>query len=1051
VIKNNSALFLLTLIGIAISTHTAIAQTYQPSNRTPVADSTLSTQVSGNGNNFNITGGVNKGRTLFHSFTDFSIPTNGQANFINPVGNLNIITRVTGNSFSDINGLINTNGANFFLLNPNGIVFGTNAQLNVGRAFVGSTANSIDLVDAGGRNYNFGINKAGDGPLLSVDPNVAFNPARLIIGGTITGSKGIENYGTLTTNNQSQYIGLIGGNVTSKGGQIIARGGRVDIGGLNTSGAVTIGNKELIFSGNNLIFSDISLTDTVIDVSVAQKLGTIAPFINDGSSSQSNINISGNNVAVSLTDLLAGLGTNSGIQTVPSGDINISAMGTLILDRTLINNVVESGAEGQFGNIKINAGSLIGYFSNISAGINQGAKGSGGNIDIKTKVNLAITNSSIDTSTFGEGDTGEITINANGDLFLNESQIFSEVGVNGVGNSKGINIDVGELNLTNRSLISSATFQSALVNGKGNAGDIALKTGGDLNITNSFIYSDSFGSGDAGKIGIDVRGKLRIDNSSIINSTYSRLVDKNGAIVANENFGIITVLVPNQEYFSTFIKITGKWPIVTGNTSIGNSQSIKIEAGELDMINNSNIISETGGRGNAGDIKIGTIGNTTISNSTIVSNISRYGEGKTGKISIDTGGKLILNKSEIQSVVAGGIGDSQGIKIRASELNIINNSSISSQTVGQGNAGDIEIFTIGDTIISDSLIYSSSNSLEVSPTALPLSLFFPVPDLKGIKYSAGNIDISSKGLLMNNGDIISASETGRGGNININLSDKLLLKQNQKNQSQFSTISTNAGINYKTVVNNGDGSAFYFEIEGTGISFSRYVLGGGTFDYRNTGTSDRESLIKNNKNASREYFNGSGNGGNITISSPLIITLPGNNDITANAFQGNGGNINIISQGLFGIGYRIEGQESPFTNDITASSTFGQSGTVNINTPGIDPGKDTTQLPTVPTDASNQISQVCGATTRQNKLTVTGRGGLPPIANDPLTSDVVWQDARAASSQPAVSSTKYNLGTLVPPAVGWVFDGKGKATLIAAGSPGQPTGTRVACPNVASE
>jgi filamentous hemagglutinin family protein len=149
----------------------ATAQTYQPTNRAPVADRTLGTQVSGNGNNFSITGGVTKGQTLFHSFTDFSVPTNGQANFTNPVGNRDIITRVTGNLFSDINGTVNTNGANFFLINPNGIVLGTNARLNVGKAFVGSTANSIDLVDGSGRAITFGTNANGDAPLLSVAPN----------------------------------------------------------------------------------------------------------------------------------------------------------------------------------------------------------------------------------------------------------------------------------------------------------------------------------------------------------------------------------------------------------------------------------------------------------------------------------------------------------------------------------------------------------------------------------------------------------------------------------------------------------------------------------------------------------------------------------------------------------------------------------------------------------------------------------------------------------------------------------------------------------------
>lgn len=190
----------------------------------------------------------------------------------------------------------------------------------------------------------------------------------------------------------------------------------------------------------------------------------------------------------------------------------------------------------------------------------------------------------------------------------------------------------------------------------------------------------------------------------------------------------------------------------------------------------------------------------------------------------------------------------------------------------------------------------------------------------------------------------------------------------------------------------------------------------------------------------------SNNGGNITISSPLIIALPGNNDISADANGGNGGNVKIVSQGLFGIQYRDRGQASPFTNDITASSTFGQNGTVNINTPGIDPGKDITELPQTTTDASNQISQACSATNRQHKLIVTGWGGIPPNANDPLVSEA-WQDLRATDIQPAIASVTTDRPQLAPPAVSWVFDGKGKVTLIAAGTAGQSIGTQVICPD----
>jgi large exoprotein involved in heme utilization and adhesion len=122
---------------------------------------------------------------------------------------------------------------------------------------------------------------------------------------------------------------------------------------------------------------------------------------------------------------------------------------------------------------------------------------------------------------------------------------------------------------------------------------------------------------------------------------------------------------------------------------------------------------------------------------------------------------------------------------------------------------------------------------------------------------------------------------------------------------------------------------------------------------------------------------------------------------------------------------------------------------VNISTPGTDPGKDKGELKAAPNDASKQISQACSASQRDNKFYVTGRGGHPPNSTDPLTSDVVWHDPRGAKPQPVASNVNsQTTRKLAPPAVGWVFDGKGKVTLIAAQTEGAPTGTKVICPNV---
>ena len=115
-----------------------------------IPDATLpinSTVKAAGDTNF-IDGGTQAGSNLFHSFSEFSIPYGGIAQFNNALDVQNIITRITEGKISNIDGLIKANGiANLFLLNPNGIVFGQNARLDIGGSFLASTANNINFAD----------------------------------------------------------------------------------------------------------------------------------------------------------------------------------------------------------------------------------------------------------------------------------------------------------------------------------------------------------------------------------------------------------------------------------------------------------------------------------------------------------------------------------------------------------------------------------------------------------------------------------------------------------------------------------------------------------------------------------------------------------------------------------------------------------------------------------------------------------------------------------------------------------------------------------------
>ncbi|HEY9727760.1 MAG TPA: S-layer family protein, partial [Chroococcales cyanobacterium] len=200
---------------------------------------------------------------------------------------------------------------------------------------------------------------------------------------------------------------------------------------------------------------------------------------------------------------------------------------------------------------------------------------------------------------------------------------------------------------------------------------------------------------------------------------------------------------------------------------------------------------------------------------------------------------------------------------------------------------------------------------------------------------------------------------------------------------------------------------------------------------------DNESLI------SADALN-LANGGNITIDSTFIVatppTGPYGSDITANAGKGNGGAVNITTQGLYGIEFRP--QLTP-KNDITVSSDFGLNGTFQLTRPFVEPTQSLTTLPTDIGDASRQIAQNCravrGEEEEENKFIVTGRGGLPPSPNEPLRNEEaiapswVTLDSEAENNTSQTSTVpKSSIPKPLREANGWIINQKGQIELMAA-------------------
>ena len=166
-----------------------------------------------------IEGGTLRGNNLFHSFTEFSVPTGGEATFNNLDSVEHIFSRVTGHSVSDINGFIRANGtANLFLINPNGIIFGPNAQLDIGGSFLASTADAIQFEDQ----VIYSAFNPDITPLITVSA-----PIGLQYGSQPTGA--ITNAGVLSVTPSKSLILLGEEIILESGHQLSAPGGRVEL------------------------------------------------------------------------------------------------------------------------------------------------------------------------------------------------------------------------------------------------------------------------------------------------------------------------------------------------------------------------------------------------------------------------------------------------------------------------------------------------------------------------------------------------------------------------------------------------------------------------------------------------------------------------------------------------------------------------------------------------------------------------------------------------------------------------------------------------------
>ncbi|MBD2457229.1 S-layer family protein [Nostoc sp. FACHB-87] len=661
----------------AFTTAIATSSLSTPTLAQVIQDNTTNTSVSINGNDYTITDGINKGNNLFHSFSNFSVETGKTATFDlkNTPDITTIFSRVTGGNISHINGMISTlnssNPVSLFLMNPNGIIFGEKASLNIGGSFVATTANSIKFADG----IEFSAVNASGTPLLTMSVPIGLQM------GKNSGEISVQNSGhRLTTgifspaDRSNNSIGLqvetgntlmlIGSAVNFSGGIVSTNGGgHLEVGSVS-EGQVKLKPTITGWEGDYSAvaqFNDIHLTNQ---------------SLLDASGSNGSIQLQGRNI--NLSDGSAILLQNLGAQI--SRGITVKATESLNLTGNVtdgsIGSIIQSDnlGTGQIGDITISAKQLsIQNGGQIATRIfNQG---SGGKITANIADSIVLdgfapsngNKSSLATYTLSSTHAGNLTVSS-GNVKLLDGAIFSVTA--GAGKSGIVQInakDLIEIVGNNSITLSPTTIGSSTV-GSGNADDTLIKTSRLVVRDGGFLGSTTVTTGSAGNVVINASEYVNIQGKAKGSVLSSRIVS---------NAEIADPITQAVYGFPPFPKGDA------GSLTI-NTPSLRIADGAYTSVRNE-------GLGKAGDLQINA-NSIFLDNQSSITASTASGNG--GNVGLNLQDYLLMRHGSFISATAAITGNGGNLSIHSPVIVGLENSDIIANAV-QGRGGNISITTQG--------------------------------------------------------------------------------------------------------------------------------------------------------------------------------------------------------------------------------------------------------------------------------------------------------------------------------------------------------------------
>lgn len=726
-----------------------------------------------------IEGGAARGVNLFHSFEAFNVLGGERVYFDNPAAIENIFSRVTGNDVSDIRGTLGVDGlANLYLLNPNGILFGPNARLDIGGSFLATTADRFLFPNG----EEFSAVDPQAPPLLMVNVPIGLqhgaNPQGLIesqgilsTGGDLTLDAGrLELQGQLQAGGdlvlRSQSLLQVRDTPTApliarSGGAMILQGNQeIDIWALqHPTQTPFISGGDLLLISDGEISTDAHFTSGG-DFSIRTLAGDRANFL---SRYDPIINAGGN---YDVGDY-----TGASMQVTAGGDITY---GTVVI------NAIDPAVNPTSAAFILSAGGDIIGTGNISSTlpiIVSIESFGGGNLtlgDIETSGgtmtlftsgsgNITAAGSFVTAPEFALGDSGNISVFAGGSIFIGES-VFS--GSDYADGGSVTLIAGGDITVP-LGIFTFSSFNSApsvSVN-PGHGGDITLIAGGNITTPSLRAFADTFSTGRSGSGGnITLIAGETIITEFLDSSSSSRAENGgSGGTISLQANGLIQFSSADWGWESSSLGSNNGALRINTLTEVQITGSLSVEGADLIIGDRlpprtfqlPNTITTEGG-----DVRLFLSGNLTLDNIDI---ITSQAEGSSGTIEIRTPETLRLVQSRLfTSIEPGRSGRGGDIILDVGTLQLENFSLIDTATFGLGNAGNVEI-TAQDSIRLDQSDITSITAGE---------------------GDAGRITLRSQGALeLTDLSIISTAtrmgSTGDGGNINLQVGSLSLLDGSQ--------------------------------------------------------------------------------------------------------------------------------------------------------------------------------------------------------------------------------------------------------------------------------